>query len=87
MRKRDRIIFLLIGSGMWFIVCAAFYFIGPGPDIGYIWGLQGRYLYPALPLIFMPPPVGEHRHTDLYLCPKLIRILDMTFKAGTATLL
>ena len=52
-KKQHRIIFFLIGLGTWLIVCAAFYFIGPGPDIGYIWGLQGRYMYPALILIFI----------------------------------
>ena len=69
MRKRDRIIFLLIGIGMWFIVCAAFYFIGPGPDIGYIWGLQGRYLYPALPLIFI---ALTSKNKNQSFCPPLL---------------
>lgn len=43
--------FLFIGLGIWSAILGTFYFVGPSPDIGYIWGVQGRYLLPILPII------------------------------------
>lgn len=49
--KSARIYSGVLGGMIWFSVIVAFYFVGPAPDLGYIWGVQGRYLYPALPVI------------------------------------
>ncbi|MBP3609554.1 MAG: DUF2142 domain-containing protein [Lachnospiraceae bacterium] len=42
---------LYLGLGMWLAILGTFYFIGPAPDLGYIWGVQGRYIFPILPLM------------------------------------
>ena len=48
---RERILLIGLGAAMWMIVIVAFYFVGAAPDLGYVWGLQGRYMYPAFPVV------------------------------------
>lgn len=50
---KEKLAFMGIGCMMWFAVVLAFYFVGSSPELGYIWGMQGRYLYPVLPIFFV----------------------------------
>lgn len=43
--------YLFLSFILWMAILATFYILGPAPDIGYIWGVQGRYMLPILPLM------------------------------------
>lgn len=50
---KEKMALMGVGCMMWFAVVLAFYFVGSSPELGYIWGMQGRYLYPVLPCFFV----------------------------------
>lgn len=50
---KERMVLMAMGCGMWIVVILTFYFVGNSPELGYIWGMQGRYMYPVLPVFLV----------------------------------
>lgn len=46
-KKMENSWFIFLGLGMWGVILAVFY----SAELGYIWGVQGRYLLPILPIL------------------------------------
>ena len=44
---------------VWSAIVVAFFFVGSSPDLGYIWGIQGRYFYPVFPLLVLACSHGK----------------------------
>lgn len=66
LRCYDRVIILALSSIMWMAILVTFYFVGPQPDLGYIWGLQGRYILPIIPIVCLALPSEKTHDKDKF---------------------
>lgn len=57
LNKYKKVFIVLLSCFMWFSVLFIFYFLGPQPDLGYIWGIQGRYILPIVVLACLALPL------------------------------
>lgn len=67
LKKSDKFIFLGTSCIAWLAVLTIFYFAGPSPDLGYIWGLQGRYILPVLPILCLVIPMDNTTNNEIYI--------------------
>lgn len=57
--KLEKKFLFMLAFLVWSAIVVAFFFVGSSPDLGYIWGIQGRYFYPVFPVLVLACSHGK----------------------------